>query len=227
VPPPCHVTARGNILPASVDAAPTWSERFNDIQKIQTSPCPAVFFREPQEHSQGTQQWLFDIVLLITTAGVLLPIPSPPAAIGDSSLGSLAVALGASEKSCQRNFLLVARSAWRVSTFESMDFYIANHKDSTYRTTFVYVVIDIAAPAQTRNTSRVLGWGALAFMANHAGGKEVNEARRSHTCSRPCTFKEKKKPERTKKSAPPKTHHESHSSPATTTASRRHVMKHV
>ena len=73
-----------------------------------------------------------------------------------------------------------------------MDFYIANHKDSTYRTTFVYVVIDIAAPAQTRNTSRVLGWGALAFMANHAGGKEVNEARRSHTCSRPCTFKEKK-----------------------------------
>ena len=108
-----------------------------------------------------------------------------------------------------------------------MDFYIANHKDSTYRTTFVYVVIDIAAPAQTRNTSRVLGWGALAFMANHAGGKEVNEARRSHTCSRPCTFKEKKKPERTKKSAPPKTHHESHSSPATTTASRRHVMKHV
>ena len=73
-----------------------------------------------------------------------------------------------------------------------MDFYIANHKDSTYRTTFVYVVTDIAAPAQTRNTSRVLGWGALAIMANHAGGKAVNEARRSHTCSRPCTFKEKK-----------------------------------
>ena len=109
-----------------------------------------------------------------------------------------------------------------------MDFYIANHKDSTYRTTFVYVVIDIAAPAQTRNTSRVLSWGALAFMANHAGGKEVNEARRSHTCSRPCTFKEKTKPGKTtKKSAPPKTHHESHSSPATTTASRRHVIKHV
>ena len=44
------------------------------------------------------------IVLSITTAGVLLPIPSPPAAISDSSLGSFAVALGASEKSCERKF---------------------------------------------------------------------------------------------------------------------------
>ena len=66
-------------------------------------------------------------------------------------------------------------------------------------------------------------------MAENAGSREVIEARRPHTCSRPCAFEEKKKPkkENTKKSAPPKTHHESHSSPATTTASRLHVMKHV
>jgi len=99
-----------------------------------------------------------------------------------------------------------------------------NHKDSTYRTTLVYVLIAIASRAQTRDTSSVLGWGALAFMAERAGSREVNEARRPHTCRRPCAFEEKKN---TKKSAPPKTHHESHSSPATTTASRRHVMKHV
>ena len=79
---------------------------------MQTSPSPAAFWREPQEHqSQDTQQWPFDILLLITTAGVLLPIPSPPAAIDDSSLGSSAVALGASEKSCQRKFYLVERAA--------------------------------------------------------------------------------------------------------------------
>ena len=77
-----------------------------------------------------------------------------------------------------------------------------NHKDSTYRTTFVYVVIAIASQDQTRDTSRVLGWGALAFIANHAGGKEVNEARRSHTFSRSCTFKEKKKPEKNEKIRP-------------------------
>ena len=99
-----------------------------------------------------------------------------------------------------------------------------NHKDSTYRTTLVYLLIAITSRAQTRDTSSVLGWGALAFMAEHAGSREVNEARRPHTCTRPWAFEEKKN---TKKSAPPKTHHESHSSPATTTALRRHVMKHV
>ena len=34
-----------------------------------------------------------------------------------------------------------------------------NHKDSTYRTTLVYVLIAIASRAQTRDNSRVLGWG--------------------------------------------------------------------
>ena len=46
--------------------------------------------------------------------------------------------------------------------------------------------------------------------------RDVNEARRPHTCSRPCAFEEKqnRKKKNTKKSAPPKTHHEIHSSPA-------------
>ena len=104
-----------------------------------------------------------------------------------------------------------------------------NHKDGTYGTTLVYVLIAIASRAQARDASSVLDWGALAFMAEHAGSTEVNEARRPHTCSRPCAFEEKKTPlqKNTKISAPLKTHHESHSSPATTNASRRHVMKHV
>ena len=57
--------------------------------------------------------------------------------------------------------------------------------------------------------------------------REVIEARRPHTCSRPCEFEGKKirKTKNHKKSAPPKTHHESQSSPATATTSRRHVMK--
>ena len=67
-----------------------------------------------------------------------------------------------------------------------------NHKDSTYRTTLVYVVIAIALRAQTGDTSSVLGWGALAFMAEHAGIREVNEAKRRHTSSWPCAFEEKK-----------------------------------
>ena len=73
-----------------------------------------------------------------------------------------------------------------------------NHEDSTYRTTLVYVLIAIASRAQTRDTSSVLGWGALAFMAERAGSREVNEARRPHTCSRPCAFEEKKKPKKKK-----------------------------
>ena len=60
-----------------------------------------------------------------------------------------------------------------------------NHKDSTYITTLVYVVIAITSRAETRDTSSVLGWGALAFVAEHVGNREVNEARRPHTCSRP------------------------------------------
>ena len=43
-----------------------------------------------------------------------------------------------------------------------------NYKDSTYRTTLVYVVIAIASRAQTSDTSSVLGWGTLLLMAKHA-----------------------------------------------------------
>ena len=31
-------------------------------------------------------------------------------------------------------------------------------------------------------------------MAEHAGSREVNEARRPYTCSRPCAFEEEKNP---------------------------------
>ena len=59
----------------------------------------------------------------------------------------------------------------------------------------------------------------------HPGtSREVNEARRPHTCRRPCVFEEEKK---TKKSAPPKTHHDIHSSPATATTSRRRSTRHI
>ena len=56
---------------------------------------------------------------------------------------------------------------------------------------------------------------------------EVNEARRPHTCSRPCAFEEKHKNKKTRNPAAPKTHHEIHSSPATATTSRRRATKHV
>ena len=56
--------------------------------------------------------------------------------------------------------------------------------------------------------------------------REVKEARRPHTCSRPCAFEEKTK--RTKKNpAAAKTHHATHSSPATATTSRQRATKHV
>ena len=46
--------ARGNILPASVGSAQTWSERVSTISKtMQTSPCPAAFRRKPQRHHQA------------------------------------------------------------------------------------------------------------------------------------------------------------------------------
>ena len=53
--------------------------------------------------------------------------------------------------------------------------------------------------------------------------REVNEARRPHTCSRPCAVEE----EKTLNPAAPKTHHEIHSSPVTATTSRRRAAKHV
>ena len=103
-----------------------------------------------------------------------------------------------------------------------------NHKDSTYRITLVYVVIAMASRVQTSDTSSILGWGALAFMAEHAGSREVNEARRPHNCSRPCAFEEKRKSKKkTRKNPPHPEHHDSHSSPRTATTSRRHATKHV
>ena len=98
-----------------------------------------------------------------------------------------------------------------------------NHKDSTYRTTLVYVVIAIALRAQTGDTSSVLGWGALAFMAEHAGSREVNEARRPHTSSRPCAFEKKKSGKKTKKHRTQNTPR----NPQQVTTSRRRAKKHV
>ena len=59
--------------------------------------------------------------------------------------------------------------------------------------------------------------------------REVNEARRPLTCSRPCAFEEipPRKTKKQKKNAPPKKHHEIHSSPATATTARRRATKHV
>ena len=78
-----------------------------------------------------------------------------------------------------------------------------NHKYSTYRTTLVYVLNAIASRDQTRNTPSVLGWRALAFVAEHAGSREVNEARRPHTCSRPRAFEKKENPKKKTRKNPP------------------------
>ena len=56
--------------------------------------------------------------------------------------------------------------------------------------------------------------------------REVNEARRPHTCSRPCAFEEKKR-KKTRNLASSETHHEIHSSPATAIISRLRATKHV
>ena len=57
---------------------------------------------------------------------------------------------------------------------------------------------------------------------------EVNEARRPHTYSRPCTFEEKQnEPPPRRNPAAPKTHHEIQSSPAIATTSRRRAVKQV
>ena len=56
--------------------------------------------------------------------------------------------------------------------------------------------------------------------------REVNAARRLHTCRRPCTSEENKKTKKLKKSAPPKTHDETHSNPATAITSRRLDERH-
>ena len=101
--------ARGNILPASVGSAPTWSESLDDIQESANLTWSCRLFERAPRVSQ-VRRWPFDIVLLIT-AGVLLPIPSPPTATDDSWLGSVQVALGASEKSCKRKLHLVEKAA--------------------------------------------------------------------------------------------------------------------
>ena len=69
---------------------------------------------------------------------------------------------------------------------------------------------------------------AASPLSPYTTSREVNEARRPHTCSRPCAFEEKKRrKKKEKKSALPKTHHENHSSPATATTSRRLATKRV
>ena len=83
-----------------------------------------------------------------------------------------------------------------------------NHKDSTYRTTLVYVVVAIASRAQTSDTSSVLGWGALALVAEHASSREVNETRRPLLAAGRVRSKKNTSKKKTKqKNAPPKTHH--------------------
>ena len=57
--------------------------------------------------------------------------------------------------------------------------------------------------------------------------REVNGARRPHTCSKPCAFEEKKTYKKHENPAAPTTHHEIHSSPATATTSTRRALKHV
>ena len=56
--------------------------------------------------------------------------------------------------------------------------------------------------------------------------RDRNEARRPHTCSRPCAFEERKTKKGTKSRAP-KTHHEIYISAATASTSRRRAIKHV
>ena len=73
-------------------------------------------------------------------------------------------------------------------------------------------------------------WVQLYKGANDSDGtltREVNEARRPHTCSRFRSKKKKRGKQKTKNPAALKTHHEIHSSPATATTSRRRAAKHV
>ena len=61
----------------------------------------------------------------------------------------------------------------------------------------------------------------------HPGtSREVNEARRPHTCCRPCAFEEKKTKKK-RNPAAPKTHHEIYCSPATAITSSRRPTKPV
>ena len=57
--------------------------------------------------------------------------------------------------------------------------------------------------------------------------RDVNEARRPHTCSRPYAFFDEKKRKNSEIPAAPKTHHEIHGSSVTATTSIRRATKHV
>ena len=57
--------------------------------------------------------------------------------------------------------------------------------------------------------------------------REVNEARRPHTCNSPCAFEENKKKKKTRNPAAPETHHEIHSKSVTATTSKWHATKRV
>ena len=68
----------------------------------------------------------------------------------------------------------------------------------------------------------------VAYRQKFITSRELNEARRPHTCGRPCAFEEKQnRKKNTEKSAPPKTHHDIHSSPATAITSRQRATKQV
>ena len=58
---------------------------------------------------------------------------------------------------------------------------------------------DMTQVAYTNHTEKINTYHTIKYSS-----REVNEARRLHTCSRPRAFEEKKN---TGKSAPPKTHH--------------------
>ena len=105
-----------------------------------------------------------------------------------------------------------------------------NHKGTTYKTKLLYVVIAMISRAQTSasGSSSVLGWGALALMAEHAGSRDVDEARRPHTCSTLCAFEEKKtKQKKTRKVRPAQNTHYILNSTAIATTSRRHAKVHA
>ena len=93
-----------------------------------------------------------------------------------------------------------------------------------------------------RHTDKLIKYGTLYVACTHPGVKrlfcpigknlpliytrrEVNEARRPRTCSRPCAFEEKENGKKTRNPAAPKTHDEIHRNLATATTTRRRATK--
>ena len=89
-------------------------------------------------------------------------------------------------------------------------------------------LVQLSQSVKTTNVTRTHRQtnGIMAPCTHPGTSRQVNEARRPHTCSRPCALEEKKKGKK-RNSAARKTHHEIHSNPATETTSRRRATKHV